>query len=140
MIDLLKVFIGLAYASIGIYLSIFGYLYYTFYREKEQIQKEFRTPYYQQTYDLDETALILINEELNESYMTQFSYECLKKNKQLPIIYQIEKKTTEDIINNQITRKRIAEKQYLEAKEIEEEKNSKLNKKSLSTISSFLED
>ena len=138
--DIFKMFIGLAYASIGIYISVFGYLYYIFYREKEQIQKEFRTPYYLQTYDLDETALILINEELNESYMTQLSYECLKKNSELPIIYQIEKKTTEDIIKNQITRKRIAETQYLEAKEVEEKKNSKLNKKSRSTISSFLED
>ncbi|MFX1315413.1 MAG: helix-hairpin-helix domain-containing protein [Promethearchaeota archaeon] len=126
--EVVTIFINLGFALLFLYGIIAAYLYYKFFKTKRTLQQEYHTPYFQKLLELDETDLILINEELTEAQMTQFSYECLGKHIKSPFISQLEINRTENLL--------IKGKQN--SKPIIT--NSTLNPSLIKKYSSFLED
>ena len=138
--ELILVFMNVGFGLIIIYSVVVGYLYYKFYNKKRIIQEEFRTPYYQQSPELDETSLILINEEFSPEWMAQFSYECLGKNIPFPLISQLEHNRTEDLRTNRDGPTEIEKEEFFEPPSAPQESDPKMKDKLNSKFSSFLED
>jgi hypothetical protein len=136
--ELIQVFMNLGFALIVVYGMVVGYLYYKFYRKKIAIQQEFHTPYYQKSLELDETSLILINEELSPELMTQFSYECLGKNVPFPLISQLERNRAEDFVTKKKITAEIKKGEFFESRP--KSSDSKMKDKLISKYGSFLED
>ncbi len=76
---LLRVFLNIGYAVVGIYLFAMIYIYYRFYLVKKALATQFETPYYQQEVRLEEADWLVLKEEYPENIMIQFDYECLGK-------------------------------------------------------------
>ncbi len=138
--ELILVFMNVGFGLIIIYSVVVGYLYYKFYNKKRIIQEEFRTPYYQQSPELDETSLILINEELSPELMAQFSYECLGKNIPFPLISQLEHNRAEELRTNRDGPVEIEREEFFEPPSAPQESDLKMKDKLNSKFSSFLED
>jgi len=136
--ELVQVFMNLGFGLIIIYGLVVGYLYYKFYRKKTIIQQEFHTPYYQKSLELDETSLILINEEFSPELMVQFSYECLGKNVPFPLISQLEKNRAEDLLTKKKVTAEIKKGEFFES--TPKASDSKIKDKLISKYGSFLED
>lgn len=136
--ELVQVFMNLGFGLIIIYGLVVGYLYYKFYRKKTIIQQEFHTPYYQKSLELDETSLILINEEFSPELMVQFSYECLGKNVPFPLISQLERNRAEDLLTKKKVTAEIEKGEFFESKP--KASDSKIKDKLISKYGSFLED
>lgn len=136
--ELIEVFMNLGFGLIIIYGVVVGYLYYKFYKKKVVIQQEFHTPYYQKLLELDETSLILINEEFSPELMAQFSYECLGKNVPFPLISQLERNRAEDLLTKKKITSEIEKGEFFESKL--KGSDSKMKDKLISKYGSFLED
>jgi len=136
--ELIEVFMNLGFGLIIIYGVVVGYLYYKFYKKKVIIQQEFHTPYYQKLLELDETSLILINEEFSPELMTQFSYECLGKNVPFPLISQLERNRAEDLLTKKKITSEIEKGEFFESKL--KGSDWKMKDKLISKYGSFLED
>ncbi len=95
----LNVFISLGYAAISIYGVILFYLYFKFYKKKSKIIEDFNTPYHLTKFKMDETDLIMINEELDTELMNQFIYECFGKDLDFNLIAQLEEERSYKFIN-----------------------------------------
>jgi len=136
--ELIQVFMSLGFALIIVYGMVAGYLYYKFYKKKVEIQQEFHTPYYQKSLELDETSLILINEEFSPELMAQFSYECLGKTVPFPLISQLENNRAEDLLTKKKITTEIEKGEFFESKP--KASDSKMKDKLISKYGSFLED
>jgi len=89
---ILRLFINLSYAALGIYIIMLFYLYLKFIILKSEIQKEFKRPYYLLPVKFDDLGLTLINEELSPDLMAQFTYECLGKDMSYDLIADLEER------------------------------------------------
>lgn len=136
--ELIQVFMNLGFALIIVYGMVAGYLYYKFYKKKVILQQEFHTPYYQKSLELDETSLILINEEFSPELMAQFSYECLGKNVPFPLILQLERNRAEDLVTKKKVTTEIEKGEFFESNP--KKSDSKVKDKLISKYGSFLED
>ena len=54
------------------------------------LHEKYKTPYYQRPLEIDETGIVLINEELPQEWMHQFIYEADMNTKQLETTRTIE--------------------------------------------------
>ncbi len=141
--ELIQVFMNLGFGLIITYGITVGYLYYKFYKKKAKLQQEFHTPYYQKSLELDETSLILINEEFSPELMAQFSYECLGKNVPFPLISQLERNRAEDLLTKKKITTEIEKGEFFESTpEVTKTKvnDTKIKDKLISKYGSFLED
>ena len=131
----LKVFISLGYAAISIYGVILFYLYFKFYKKKTKIIEDFNTPYHLTKFKMDETDLIMINEELDTELMNQFIYECFGKDLDFNLIAQLEEERSYNFINANNHSKTIRG-----SSETKHSFNKSTTNKIKSKYSSFLED
>jgi hypothetical protein len=99
-----------------------------------EIQAEFLNPYNQKESQLDETSLVLINENFTPEIMQQFGYECLGKQHHSKIIMQIEQNQINRSIDNHRLQSKVKNGGFFE-KGIPEK-----NKDFINRYSSFLED
>jgi len=88
---LLRLFNGIEFAAIGIYLFMIAYFYIKFNETKKKLTNEFKTPYYLQNAQISETDLLYIKEEFTDEQMAQFGYECFGKDNNFKVLEQIEK-------------------------------------------------
>ena len=135
---LLRLFINLGYAALGIYIAMMFYLYFKFHVLKSEIQKEFNTPYYLLPVKFDESSLILISEELSPELMAQFTYECLGKRINYDIIAELEEKRNLERNSKKASKKSVSSINNFRNM-IGFEKNIQTND-SFRKYSSFLED
>jgi len=87
---------------------------------------------------LDETSLILINEEFSPELMAQFSYEYLGKNIPFPLISQLERNRAEDLVTKKKVTAEIEKGEFFES--TPKKSDSKVKDKLISKYGSFLED
>ena len=142
LFQMLGLFLNIGYGLLGIYFITLLFFYMKFFKIKLEIQTDFKTPYFKRIPKLDETSLVLINEEFESELMSQFVYECVDKGTEIRIISNIE----EDQITERFHTKQLEKivkidsntrKKTKEPEPIEQEKNS--NSFSFK-YSSFLED
>jgi hypothetical protein len=75
------------------------YLYLRLIKQKSVARQEFSIPYHKKSIKLDETSLVLINEEFSPQMMSQFVYESLGKNSPSKLVTQIEENQTKQRID-----------------------------------------
>jgi len=93
---LINTFIGLSLAAIFIYITIIFYSYLKLHNKKSEISKQFNLPYYLKTVKLDETDLMILNEELTPEELDQFIYECYGKKADFKIITKLEERKSQN--------------------------------------------
>ena len=135
---LLRLFNSIGFAIMGIYLSLLAYLYFKFYRTKQELAIEFETPYYMQNLEFSEIDLLEFKDQFNTENMAQFGYECFGKGKYYKVLEEIEE---HNFKNSVLIKQKELEPQVIHdsKEEIEESvsiDNSKYNNKYIS----FLED
>lgn len=143
--SLLNLFVNLGYGVLTLYSLIVGYLYVSFYKSKSEILQEFDTSYFLRKIKLDETSLILINEELSPRLMEQFAYECLEKDNEYEIISKVEQANAREYLEKRTLEKRVMKEELFEKeKEVKKDKknqtDSKLTDKFMKKYGSFLEE
>lgn len=143
--SLLNLFVNLGYGVLMLYSLIVGYLYVRFYKSKLEIQQEFATPYFMRKVKLDETSLILINEELSPRLMEQFAHECLEKDSEYEIISKVEQANaqvylTKKTVEKKVMKEELFEKEKQVKRDKENQTNSKLTDKFIKKYGSFLEE
>jgi len=93
---LLRIFLNIGYAVIGIYTLTMVYIYYHFYLAKKNLAVQFNTPYYQKEVHLDEADLLVLKEEYSHEILVQFGYECLGKSASYIILENFECYSTDN--------------------------------------------
>jgi len=142
LFQMLGLFLNIGYGLLGIYFITLLFFYMKFFKIKLEVQTDFKTPYFKRIPKLDETSLVLINEEFESELMSQFVYECVDKGTEIGIISNIEEdQITERFHTKQLERtvkiNSNTRKKTKEPEPIGQEKNS--NSFSFK-YSSFLED
>lgn len=140
--SLLSLFVNLGYGVLMLYSLIVGYLYMRFYKNRAEIQQEFKTPYFMRKINLDETSLILINEELSPRLMEQFAHECLEKDSEYEIISKVEQANAQEYLTKKAVEKKVRKEDLFEKdkKEKGNQGNSKLADKFIKKYGTFLEE
>jgi len=135
---LLRLFNGIGFAIIGIYLTILAFLYFKFYRTKKELAIEFETPYYLQNLEFSEIDLLEFKDQFTTENMAQFGYECFGKGKSYKILDQIEEDNFKNsvLINQKESDPQVMHESKGEIEENVSVDNSSYNNKYLS----FLED
>lgn len=135
---LLRLYNSIGFAAVGIYLFNIAFFYLKFYKTKKKLKNEFKTPFYLQNAQFNETDLLYIKEEFIDEQMAQFGYECFGKDNNFKVLEQIEKDTIKE---NIVARQQEKDVQQLYELDSEPEYNSIKDKPKHDTIySSFLED
>ena len=88
---LLRLLNSIGVATIGIYSLLIACFYFKFYKTKKELTTEFKTPYYLQNAQFNETDLLCVKEEFTGEQMAQFGYECFGKDNNSKVLEQIEK-------------------------------------------------
>lgn len=101
--EILDILLNIGYALFGIYIISIVYLYLKLIKQKSVAREEFSVPYHKKSIQLDETSLVLINEEFSPQMMSQFVYESLGKKSSSKLMTKIDE--------NQM-KQRIEEKQF----------------------------
>jgi len=135
--SILQILINLGYGMITLYSIIIGFLFTRFIRKKSEMSKEFETPYYRKDLEIDDTSLILINEELGPKLMSQFAFECMDNNTSSKIIEKIEKENAQEFLKNKIIERKANKGEFFENEDF---KRGLLKKEIVEKYSSFLED
>ena len=138
MYFLLRLFNTVGFAVLGIYLSLLAFLYFRAYKTKKEFVVQVKTPYYQQTFEFNETDLLDFKEELTDKLMAQFGYECLGKEASFGVIEQVEVKSLKNSIDTKQSEpefKNMFETEQVKAKSVNVS-TTKYNGK----YSSFLDD
>ena len=101
------------------------------------MKAEFSIPYHQKNLQLDETSLVLINEEFSPPMMSQFVYECLGKNSPSKLVTQIEQNQAKERIDKKQFSSKVLNGEFFEQESVdtEEPENEFIQK-----YGSFLED
>jgi len=135
---LLRLFNGIGFAIIGIYLTILVFLYFKFYRTKKELAIEFETPYYLQNLEFSEIDLLEFKDQFTTENMAHFGYECFGKGKSYKILDQIEEDNFKNsvLINQKESDPQVMHESKGEIEENVSVDNSSYNNKYLS----FLED
>jgi hypothetical protein len=135
--EILVFLVKLGYAVLGIYAICVSYLYLKLSKQKAEVKAEFSVPYHKKNLHLDETSLVLINEEFSPSMMSQFVYECLGKNSASKLVTQIEQNQAKGRINEKQFSSRVSNGEFFEQESVdtEEPENEFIQK-----YGSFLED
>jgi len=139
---LLRMFINLGIAALGLYSIMLIYMFLKFSKQKTEMINDFNTPYYQREVELDEADIYIINEELPNELLDQLIYECYGKKVNLDFLQIIEERRRYSPPSS---------KKNIEAEEFQEEQNrdntdvpifssSGLNNRIIEKYSSFLED
>ncbi|KKM73438.1 hypothetical protein LCGC14_1410510, partial [marine sediment metagenome] len=103
LFQMLGLFLNIGYGLLGIYFITLLFFYMKFFKIKLEVQTDFKTPYFKRIPKLDETSLVLINEEFESELMSQFVYECVDKGTEIGIISNIE----EDQITERFHKKQL---------------------------------
>ena len=149
--SVLPLLINLGYGVVSFYIVMISYLYLKLFKQKSALHQEFSTPYYQKKLNLDETTLILINEDLSSKLMDQFIFESVGKDSGFNFIDKLEKENAEKFLSERVQNRRIEESNIFEqdiVMESEPLEYSKTQKEEISNVkdkyvdkySSFLED
>ncbi|MFX1593309.1 MAG: helix-hairpin-helix domain-containing protein [Promethearchaeota archaeon] len=142
----LPLLINLGYGMISFYFVVVGYIYLKLYKQKIELNREFSTPYYLRKLNLNESNLILINEELNSKFMEQFIFECVGNNAEFNIVNKIEQDNAENFFSQKLCKKRFEDSHLFESEPAPHSSNSTKSKDSalkhklVDKYSSFLED
>jgi hypothetical protein len=123
---ILPFMVNLGYGVVTLYIVVAGYLYMRLYHQKLEIHKDFAMPYYHVNLTLDESTLILINEEISPKLMDQFTYECIGKNSNSRFISKRETENAEKFLTDRVQKKKIEQSNLFE-KEIFDEPRTKNN-------------
>ncbi|MHA2390619.1 MAG: helix-hairpin-helix domain-containing protein [Promethearchaeota archaeon] len=132
---ILNLLMDIGYALFGIYAITNIYLFLKFLKRKSEISSEFATPYYKKTPQIDETSLVLINEELSPDMMSQFVYECFGKGSESKFITQLEEDRVQARVQKQHLQAQVTNGHFFEKEEVKEQESEFINK-----YRSFLED
>ena len=135
---LLRLFNTIGFAVIGIYIALLTFFYFNFYRTKKRLTTQFKTPYYLQKFEFSEIDFLDFKEELTDELLTQFGYECMRKDVNFGVLEQSETNT----LKRRVEEKR-SEPKFQNLFEVEREKAesiSNLTPKYGSKYLSFLED
>lgn len=149
--SVLPLLINLGYGVVSFYIVMISYLYLKLFKQKSALHQEFSTPYYQKKLNLDETTLILINEELSSKLMDQFIFESVGKDSGFNFIDKLEKENAEKFLSERVQNRRIEESNIFEQdivmesepldySKTQKEENSNVKDKYVDKYSSFLED
>ena len=143
LFQLLGLFLNIGYGLLGIYFITLLFFYLKYFKVKLEVQSDFKKPYYENFPELDETSLVLINEELNRDLMSQFVYECVGKDADAGFVADIE----EDQITKKLTRKQLEKTvnkdgfyENISTPISKEEKPTKTQNNYKNKFDSFLED
>jgi hypothetical protein len=151
----LPLLVNLGFGVVSIYIVMVGYLYLKLYQKKSELHQEFSTPYYQKKLNLDQSTLILINEEISPKLMDQFIFECVGKNANNSFINKREAKNAEELLTERAQTKKVEQSNIFESEIYSEQefpeqfgevideppsKDSDLKRKMVDKYSSFLED
>ena len=152
VVSMLEFVVNIGYALFGVYLTSLAYLYVKFFKTKMEIRTDFETPLHQKQLKLDDTELILIEDDLAPEMTKQFIYECLGKNHDSPFINKLEeshikerlseKSKTSSIDTKLIFEEPIEQKRFGTREKVKEKKQVKLPEEDeiIQKYSSFLED
>ncbi|MFW9943244.1 MAG: helix-hairpin-helix domain-containing protein [Candidatus Thorarchaeota archaeon] len=97
--DIMKVFLNIGYSLLGIFFIAIPFFYMKVLKPRSEIQVEFSKFIHNGKSLLDETSLVLINEQFNPEMMSQFAYECLGKQHQSKLITKIEQNQIKESID-----------------------------------------
>ncbi|KKM97923.1 hypothetical protein LCGC14_1163170 [marine sediment metagenome] len=114
---MLELVVNIGYAMVGIYSTSLVYLYIKFFKTKLEVQTEFNTPIHQRQLNIDDSALILIGDELNHELMSQFVYECLGKDSNSSFIHKIEETQAQKKLDNNLLSTKIKNDTLFEERE-----------------------
>jgi predicted flap endonuclease-1-like 5' DNA nuclease len=113
--DIMKYFLNIGYALFGVFLIAIPFFYMKVLKPGLEIKAEFSNPFYKAKSLLDETSLVLINEQFSPEMMSQFAYECLGKQHQSKIITQIEQYQIKKSINQKQLHAKVKNGGFFEA-------------------------
>ncbi|MFX1572786.1 MAG: helix-hairpin-helix domain-containing protein [Promethearchaeota archaeon] len=108
------------YCLIGIYLGVVTFIYIRYLQNKSMIFDKTSLPYYRQI--LDDSVLILINEQLSAELMAQFSYECIDTTVETQVISKIEETYAEDLYTKSKLREIVQNDKFFEGQPTHKEK------------------
>jgi len=129
--DTMKFLLNIGYALLGVFFIAIPFFYMKLLKPRLEIQAEFSNPLYKIKPLLDETGLVLINEQFSPEMMSQFGYECLGKQHHSKIIAQIEQSQIKESIDQKRLQSQVKNGGFFEI----EIPDNKLNR-----YGSFLED
>lgn len=135
---LLRLFNTVGFAVVGIYFSLLAFFYCKAYKTKKRFTDQFEIPYYLQTLEFSEIDLLDFREELTDKLLTQFGYECLKKNAKFGVIERSEANALKHTV--EIKRTEPEFKNMFEPDQVKNEIVGKISTAYGTKYSSFLED
>ena len=117
---LLELIKTLGYCILGVYSGALVFIYIRYLKSKSALFEKASLPYYHRI--LDDSTLILINEQFSPELMAQFSYECVDTTVETQVISQLEEAHAEDLYTKSKIREVVENDKFFEGQSADKEK------------------